>query len=145
MADMLYESIKRHEGFSLRPYQCTAGATTIGWGRNLDAIGVSVDIAEQMLAEDIERAIRDAISWIGLPGAIERLSEARQAVIIEMAFNLGLPRLMTFKKFKAAVIIEDWNWAADEMLSSRWADQVKSRAVRLAEQMRSGVFWMQQK
>jgi lysozyme len=59
-------------------------------------------------------------------------------VIINMAFNLGVYRLGKFHKMRQAVYSSDWNRAADEMLDSRWAQQVGERAQRLAQMMREG-------
>ena len=62
----------------------------------------------------------------------------RQRVYVNMTFNLGSTRLALFKKMHAAVEAKDWEKAAEEMLDSKWATQVKGRADRLAEMMRSG-------
>jgi len=55
-----------------------------------------------------------------------------------MAFNLGVPRLLKFKKTIAAIQREDWEEAAEQMLMSKWAIQVGSRAYRLADIMLTG-------
>ena len=52
----LVDTIKRHEGLRLKPYLCTAGKLTIGYGRNLETNGISGDEAEYLLKNDIERA-----------------------------------------------------------------------------------------
>ena len=67
-----------------------------------------------------------------------RLNTARQAVLIDMCFNLGIGRLKQFKKMFAALSQGDYDKAAAEMLDSVWAKQVKSRAAQLAEIMRKG-------
>ena len=54
-----------------------------------------------------------------------------------MMFNMGYPRLSKFKGMKRGVDARDWNAAADEMVDSRWYDQVTNRAERLVERMRS--------
>jgi lysozyme len=54
-----------------------------------------------------------------------------------MCFNLGYPRLSKFKGMKAAVEEADWNRAADEMVDSKWYQQVPNRARRLEKRMRS--------
>lgn len=66
------------------------------------------------------------------------LSLRRRRVLIDMCFNLGLPRLLRFKKMLAAVVARDFNLAAEEMLSSVWAKQVGQRAQTLATMMREG-------
>ena len=69
---------------------------------------------------------------------MEELDEARQMVCINMAFNLGMPRLNRFKKMWAAIHKGDYGTAALEMLDSKWADQVKGRALRLSNIMKTG-------
>ena len=55
-----------------------------------------------------------------------------------MSFNLGVPRLKRFMNMWAAIHRRDYNAAADEMLDSKWAEQVKGRATRLSNIMRTG-------
>ena len=71
---------------------------------------------------------------------VDRLDSVRQLVLVDMAFNMGVPRLCKFKKMWAAVHEEDFATAAKEMLDSRWATQVKSRATKLANAMHNGAF-----
>ena len=59
---------------------------------------------------------------------VDRLDSVRQLILIDMAFNMGVPRFYKFKKMWAAVHDEDYPTAAKEMLDSRWAKQVKGRA-----------------
>ena len=65
------------------------------------------------------------------------LPEEAQLIIANMCFNLGFPRLYKFKKFIEAVNVRDWQAAADEMVDSRWHDQVPNRAKRLVGRMRN--------
>lgn len=67
----------------------------------------------------------------------DELPEECQLIIANMMFNLGYPRLSKFKNMKAAVDARDWNRAADEMVDSRWHDQVPNRAKRLVGRMRN--------
>jgi lysozyme len=55
-----------------------------------------------------------------------------------LCFNVGLSRLMGFKKALAAMAIEDYDVAADEFLDSRWAKQVGSRALTITDMIRTG-------
>mgnify|MGYP003111210412 FL=1 len=64
------------------------------------------------------------------------LPEEAQLVIANMCFNLGYPRLSNFKGMKAGVDDRDWHRAADEMVDSRWHDQVPNRAKRLVKRIR---------
>ena len=54
-----------------------------------------------------------------------------------MMFNMGYTRLSKFKGMKRGVDSKDWNAAADEMVDSRWYNQVTNRADRLVIRMRN--------
>jgi len=66
----------------------------------------------------------------------DELPEEAQLVIANMCFNLGYPRLSKFKGMKSGVDDRDWHRAADEMVDSRWHDQVPNRAKRLVKRIR---------
>lgn len=133
----LKDLIKSHEGLRLRPYECTAGKTTIGWGRNLEDKGITLEEAEFMLDNDIKAVIsscREIFSWFAF------LDNVRQAVICDMVFNLGIGGFLAFKKLIAAIREKDWERAVSEMENSKWHSQVGTRGVRLAKMMRTGHF-----
>ena len=50
---------------------------------------------------------------------------------------MGRTRLSKFKNMNAAVEEGDWNRASQEMMNSRWYNQVRNRARRLVERMRN--------
>ena len=64
------------------------------------------------------------------------LPEEAQLVICNMMFNMGRPRLSKFKGMKAGCDARDWTKMADEMVDSRWHDQVPNRAKRLVKRIR---------
>lgn len=132
--EKLEESLRIHEGVSLKPYTCTAGRLTIGIGHNLDN-GITIKQAYALLADDIDTAKKELDRY--MPGWMGH-DDARQNVLIEMCFNLGWPRLSKFQKMLLALDLRDYKAASDEMLSSKWAKQVGVRAVTLANQMRDG-------
>jgi lysozyme len=127
--------IKVHEGFRCRPYRDTTGNLTIGWGRNLDANGISVGEAELMLRNDIEKCIESCA--MAIP-KWDEYADARRAVFISMCFNLGIAGLLQFKEFIHAASHQQWVNAAGAMLESRWAVQVGHRAIVLAQMMQTG-------
>ena len=131
----LIDQLKRHEGIRLKPYKCTEGKLTIGYGRNLEDVGISQAEADQMLMNDILKIEEQIIRKIPV---FHELSLNRQNVLINMGFNLGVNGLLRFKKMIAA--LEDGNFviAADEMDDSRWSRQVSSRADELSSQMIDG-------
>lgn len=73
-----------------------------------------------------------------LPVGFDGLNYVRQAVLINMAFNLGKAKLLGFKRTLEAIALRDFDNAALYMLQSKWAAQVGQRAIRLAKQMKSG-------
>ncbi|WP_428077801.1 glycoside hydrolase family protein [Candidatus Avelusimicrobium alvi] len=126
--------IRKSEGLSYLPYKCPTGHLTIGYGHNLEH-GISIEAAELLLRQDIEIAtkqVKNAFIWW------PKLTEARFYVLVDMTFNMGISRLVGFKKMLAAVEAGDYKTAAKEMLDSRWAFQVKGRARELSEIMEKG-------
>jgi len=129
--------LKHDEGLRLFPYKCTADKLTVGYGRNLQDNGISELEAEQMLLSDIQIALEDAKKFVGQV-VWDELSDVRQACLINMAFNLGLPTLKKFEMFRQALLDGDMGEASRQMLDSRWARQVGQRANRLAIMIKEG-------
>ncbi len=131
----LIEELKVDEGQVLTLYKCSAGKNTIGVGRNLDDRGITADEASYLLSNDIDICIDEleaVFPWFST------LSDARQRVVINMCFNLGLTRLLGFKKFLAAMETGDWETAGVEMLDSNWSKQVGDRSIRLRDLLLEG-------
>lgn len=136
--------LARHEGLRLKAYRCPSGCLTIGYGHNLDASpvpgiharsAITRKKAQALLRTDAaqaEREVREAFPWVS------RLVEARVAVLVNMAFNMGIPRLKGFVRTLSAIRNGHYDAAANAMMESRWASQVGRRAVELARQMRTG-------
>jgi lysozyme len=132
LADDLKKMLIRHEGVRDRLYYDTQGIPTIGCGHNL-TVPISNKAIQQIFEDDVADAYNDclhAFPWFA------ELTEPRQWVLINMRFNLGLHRLQGFTKMLKALASEDYDTAANEMLASLWAKQVKSRALELATLMR---------
>ena len=129
----LISELKSDEGFGAHPYECSKGHLTIGYGRNLDAKGITVQEAEILLLNDIIEAQKNL--KLILPDA-ELLGENRYRALVNMVFNLGLHGFRKFKKMLKAIKEGDFDRAAEEMRNSLWHKQVGSRVERLAELMR---------
>lgn len=125
------------EGVRSKPYRDPTGKLTIGIGRNLSDVGLRPDEIDLMLRNDVAQAECDARTWLGAT-SYEALTERRRAVVINMAFNMGLPTLSQFRSTRAAIVTGRYDEAAAGMLNSKWARQVGARAQRLASEMRSG-------
>lgn len=134
----LHNDLIRDEDLVLHPYKDTVGKMTIGVGRNIEDRGISYGEAMFMLENDIkivkgelERAVGGAF-WGSLSDDVQR-------GLLNMAFNLGIPRLLTFKKMWSALRERNYALAAIEALDSKWAVQVGDRAQRIANLIRNGV------
>lgn len=136
MSPELLASIKQHEGLRLKPYKDTVGALTVGYGHNLEQ-EITLEEADVFLLQDVTKAIRELDR--AFKGWKEH-SETRQNVLIEMAFNMGAPRLATFRRFWYALSQKDYQTATQEMLDSQWARQVGQRARTLAARMETDSF-----
>ena len=122
------------EAERLFPYRCSAGKLTIGVGRNLDDVGITKEESDFLLNTDIARVLdecRGLDYW-------NALNPARQLVVADMVFNLGMPKFSRFLKLNAALRIPDYTLAAHEMMDSKWAVQVGRRADKLKQIMLSG-------
>lgn len=133
----LYARLTLDEGREKKPYRCSAGKLSIGVGRNLEDRGLREDEIDLLLANDVREAVGECRR---LFRGFDQLNEVRQEVLVNMMFNLGYTRLAGFKKMIAALAMNDWTEAANQMLESKWADQVGSRADRLAAAMRKGAW-----
>jgi lysozyme len=114
-------------------YLDSLGVETIGYGHNLRDKPITKKAADQIFADDVmdvQLEVTHAFPWYA------DLSQPRQWVILDMVFNMGLGGVRKFEKFLKAVELGNYDTAADEMLDSLWARQVKSRALELAQMMR---------
>ena len=127
--------LKDHEGFRSKVYLDSLGIETIGFGRNLKHRGITEDEGTYLLNNDVKDFI-DKVQ-VKFPWVLQ-LNEPRLWVLYNMAFNMGLSGLSTFKNTLRAIEEGSYDVAADGMSNSRWAKQVKRRAVQLSEQMRTG-------
>ena len=129
-----------HEGMECFPYVDTVGKTTIGVGRNLTDRGLSQAECRYLLANDIDISINELkrnFNWFA------KLDDTRQAVLVDLHFNLGINRLKTFKKtlrlIEECMLGDDlWDKVAEELLDSKWATQVGQRAQTLARMLQLG-------
>jgi len=128
----------REEGRKNSAYQDTLGFWTIGVGRLIDGRkggGLSDAEVDYLLDNDIAKVkaqIAQKLPWF------TALDDPRQAVLIQMAFQMGIDGLMGFTNTLGAVRDQRYPQAAENMRQSLWAKQTPKRAVRLAYQMETG-------
>ena len=139
MMEKLTAQLRRDEGVKATAYQDHLGFLTIGVGRLIDSrkpgAGLRPDEIDYLLRNDINdrvAALQKALPWF------VKLDEARQGVLINMAFQMGTAGLLAFRQTLALVRDGKYAEAADQMLKSKWAEQTPGRAKRLSEQMKTG-------
>lgn len=138
MRTELTRQLRSDEGTKANAYQDHLGFWTIGVGRLVDARkngGLRPEEITFLLNNDID----DRIDQLArrLPWFLQ-LDSARQGVLLNMSFQLGVDGLLGFKNTLKLVEQGAYAQAADNMLLSKWATQTPARAQRMAEQMRSG-------
>jgi lysozyme len=142
--DNIYKLLTHHEGTRQFPYDDvtgnqillpTNGKITIGKGFNLTDVGLfpeEIDFILKNRVEKTEIEVERAFPWYN------ELDDVRKAVILDMAYNMGVPTLKTFRNTLAMVKDGRYVAASQNMLRSLWARQVKGRARRLAKMMETG-------
>lgn len=128
------------ESCPLNVYNDSLGFPTIGWGHKLKegetfSHGITQEQADSMFLADLEVAYLDAHKLV--PN-MDSFCEPRQAVIIDMSYNMGFHTFAGFHHFFDALKEEKWATAAYEMRNSKWYTQVKSRAVKNWNMMLKG-------
>lgn len=126
------EWIKREEGFSPTVYVCSAGVGTIGHGITWITEEESAMIVSNRVKMCIEQLEDLLLEWE------VSLDDFRKTIIVDMLYQLGLPKVKGFKKMWKALQDMDYDVAADEMLNSKWHIQTPVRCEQLAKRMRMG-------
>jgi lysozyme len=93
---------------------------------------LSDDEIDYLLNNDINKrknALIKALPWMS------SLSEARQGVLINMSFQMGVDGLLKFTNTLAYIKAGKYLEASKGMLNSLWARQTPARALRLSKQM----------
>ena len=138
--ERLKKQVIDNEGVRKTAYKDTLNNWTIGVGHLiklpdeeylLDKELTDLEV-DQIFVTDLNQAIDDARKFIDADSIPDEAFE----VVVDMAFNLGLPKLMAFQNFQQALRDKDFVKASFEMLDSLWAKQLPNRSKRLAEIMR---------
>ena len=140
--EALREQLKIDEGVKYEIYKDHLGYPTFGIGHLItendpehgkpDGTKINEDRVNEIFETDVAKFVSEAKIWFP---DLDDLPDVAQQVIVNMAFNMGRPRLSKFKNFIAGVNDRDWTRAAEEMMDSRWATQVGDRAIRLRNQI----------
>lgn len=141
--ETLQDDIMREEGhLVLEPYQDHLGYWTIGCGHLIrddekDELmkPITEERAKELFIFDLDVAIEDAEKFCEGMDIDDNVREC----VIHMSFQLGLPKLNQFKKFKKALQDNDIAEAIEQMKDSRAYKQTTNRWDRLIEKMRKSL------
>lgn len=136
--------IQKHEGLRLTPYKDSRGILTVGYGFNLETSSAPGDVealgldyaslqagmaitqqqATSLFEVSYQRAIKSAyLCCVNFPD----LPDDAAAALVDMAYNLGLPKLTGFQHMLAALEDGDYATAAKQAEASLWFAQVGER------------------
>jgi lysozyme len=149
----LLDSVSRNEGFRASPYLDTENLWTIAKGRCLETnplssaewkylldhrlmtLSITLAGADWLMVRQLEAIEKECAHVFDFWG---ELDEVRREALIEMGYQMGIERLLGFRKMLAAVRAKNWPVVNAEAMDSRWAKQTPKRARELAEQLASG-------
>ena len=144
LIETIKEDLIKHEGYKDEIYLCTEGIPTFGIGHAIKEhdpeytwpVGTPVekDRIDNAFEADLQDALDDVESLIP---DLDSQPDQCVRVLVNMAFNLGRTRLGKFKKMIKAVGNREYAEAADQMVDSRWYNQVGNRSVELENWMRN--------
>lgn len=132
---VLVDEVKEAEGLRLKAYRDSVGVWTVGYGTNLQELEIDQALADKWLVDKLAASELEAQRFPWFAG----LTRTRQRAIVELIYNLGIPKLVRFEKFLAAMAAGDYLTARNELLDSRWSVQVgPTRANRIAGYILNG-------
>lgn len=124
--ERLIKQLILHEGNSPYAYEDSLGYLSVGIGRCIDK-RIKKGLSEEEQLYLVRNDIKECLQWLSKYQWFNELDEIRKEFFIELGFNLGESRLLTFKKMIAAVEKKDFITASKELINSKWASQVKDR------------------
>ena len=146
MADII-SLLNYEEGYSEKPYYCSAGYPTIGIGKRIGPKGaplsqyqftVSKQLAAVWLSEELQQKVTDMSAHANITAAMAACNDSRKAILISMAYQMGADGLAKFANTLKAISEKRWSDAKSGMMNSAWAKQTPNRAKRHAKQMLTG-------
>lgn len=143
LIDIVKEDLIKHEGYVTEIYLDSEGLETFGVGHLVteDDIEYGWPVGTPVTEERVENCFETDVNTAYTDACVLVLNFAGQSVdaqrvLVNMAFNLGRNRLGQFKNMLKAVNEGNYDKAADEMVDSKWYDQVGHRSKELERIMR---------
>lgn len=154
--------IRFDEGDRGQPYKDSRGIWTVCVGHNLEANGLPPGICDDApdglpwpdclgfiqrrrglnATEDaalFQHDLQSEGGWLLTKPWWANLDDARQAALLDMAFNLGPASMQTFTTFLGLIAAGDWVAAADDLeFKTKVAKELPARYNRLQQMIRTG-------
>jgi lysozyme len=89
-------------------------------------MGISEDEAWILLDNDIKNITEEIYS--AFPWS-DDLPPRAKLVLMDLAFNMGVPTLSSFKNMLECLKVKDWEGASENLIDSKYALQVGRRAI----------------
>ena len=142
LTEPIKEDLVKHEGYVTEIYLCAEGYATFGIGHMVTEQDmehtwpVGTPVTDERILQVFHDDCKDAINDVEqLVNDVYSHPDDVIRVLVNMAFNIGRPRLSKFKKMLAAVEDKDYVKASEEMKDSKWYKQVGRRSEELVEIM----------
>lgn len=152
----IFDLLEHEEGFSEKPYYCSEGYPTVGFGIRLGPKNAPLSnytftlprtAAEVWTRCYLDLMVARIVKFPNVNNALMTLeskatgplySDPRSCVLLSMCYQMGEAGVDSFANTMKFIAAGDYTKAAVNMLASKWARQTPNRAARHAEQMRSG-------
>ena len=130
----LKKRIKKNEGFSLKPYKDQLGFLTIGYGhlilsaeKNLKEKITKKKKLEEIFNNDFNMSLNDFNKFLKPLTKKQKDSE----LLIEMVFQMGIIKVLGFKKLLYNIRKTNKYMVCFEMMNSLWYTQTPNRVKKL--------------
>ena len=166
-SDKYLALLKEFEGFFANPYLCPTGHCTIGYGTNLEAHRKFIPYEDLRKSKMVGRPLCDALKKRGMVWTREQATEAmldelrgthnalmqrcsayvallnkgeevRANALLDMAYNMGVASLLTFKNTLPKIEHGNYEAGAAGMRASKWFRQVGRRSRAVCSMMETG-------
>lgn len=140
LIETIKEDLIRHEGYMTEVYLDTEGLPTAGIGHLLEGdeiLPVGTEVSEEQIQAWFDKDFEEAYSdCCALFLNFDSHPDEAKRVLVNMAFNLGRSRLGKFKNTIRYVNEGNYIMAANEMIDSKWYNQVGHRSAELVNIMK---------
>ena len=141
--DLIMALLNFEEGYRAKPYYCSEGYPTVAIGWRIGPKGAPLENYNMYITKPVAKVLlADRVNHIESRletfGWYSRQTAGRKAVLISMAYQMGVSKLFKFKNMIAALEAGDFARASSEAIDSLWYEQTKERATRHANTLKCG-------